>query len=1006
MAFLFLTFSIIPLIQSQSIDSTEYRAMKAKLEIIIEQSRTEPKSEIKNRSSLQELEAKFKNGGYYDDYLESLLYLSYSYYFETKMDSNLVYLEKGISEVIRPKKAKNLAIINIFYNRYASFLNDDGQYRKSKELYQEQLEHLRKNDPSGLARAYNNFAVLLNNLKESEQSLRYYDSCLTILKKEGLESGSPLAFNTYLNQSMPKINVGQYQEALESLRKSELNLVKMNRQNNPGDIIITSLFYAYVYSHKNEYKEDLENAKNYAFKGYEMLYSINQEHFYMTYFYLVLADIEEKKGNLKQSLQLNKQAVALKVKLSGEINDDMPAMLTSVARVHSSLDQKDSAEHYFNQVKRIYEDPKQIKTYDYVEYLFEKADFYLKSNNSKQAEIVLLEALKGFIPTYSWDLGIADSPPFDLIPDVYQAAFFFIKKAEITRKIAETNNDIELLKSSLDAYSIGIILLNKSKSAIFNLRSKSQYGQQKSTYYSEAIQVASKLYKETNNKMYWEKAFLLSDFDKSSNLKNHLNQQSTAHQSTLPKSLLIKELELKTEINFLEKEVYRESFSKAIQSNSNDSTLQLIIKKKEEMNSLLHQYKEDYPNYYELQYGGLDFRNKNILNSDQTKSLRASNKLILQYHELEDAIMLTYLKGKNQGILTIDKDETFEKNLEEFITNTKNSNSKNFQNSAYFLYQELIEPVFREITSDHIIIIPDGSLNYINFEILISKPIAKNTDYREFNYLLKNHTITYHYSSSLIKFRQTNLNSKSITFTGFAPYQTNTEQKHIAQAERGMDIDFTSYSTLPYSDREVDGISQKFAGTAYYGLEAKESLLKNEGIYSNILHFATHSYIDTKNPIFSGLLLTADESEDGILYTHELFDLKLKADLVTLSACNSGFGEFQKSEGAISLARGFMYANVPNVLMSLWAVSDQSTSKLMEMFYSRIFNGENYSQAIRNAKLEYLANADDNLAHPYYWGAFVYVGDVESNEQNYFYYIIFSALLIVALIMLYRRIKL
>ncbi|MDR7128983.1 CHAT domain-containing protein/tetratricopeptide (TPR) repeat protein [Algoriphagus sp. 4150] len=988
---------------SQSLDSTEYKSKIAQLESIKTESITIPKSEIKNRVLLKELERYFKNEELYDNYLETLLHLSYSHYFEANMDSTLYYLEKGLSEIIRPKKSDKLETINIFFNRYASFLNDDGQYKKSKDLYQEQLEHLRKNDPSGLARAYNNFAVLLNNLKESEQSLRYYDSCLTILKQQGLDEGTPLAFTTYLNQSMPKINIGQYQEALESLKKSELNLIKMGRDKSPGDVILTSLYYAYVYSHKNEYSDDLEHAFTYANKGYQMLYEINKENFYMTYFYLVLADIEEKRGNFKESLDYNKKAVALKAKLSGEVNDDMPAMLTNVARVNNKLDYKDSAEYYFNQIKKIYDEPTQNKTYDYIEYLFEKADYYLKSKRFPEAENVLLEALKGFIPAYNWNRRIADNPPFELIPDVYQSAFFFIKKAEITQEIAEKNEDFDLLKSSLDSYIIGIILLNKSKSAIFNLRSKAQYGQQKSIYYSEAIQLANKLFQETDDKSYWEKAFILSDLDKSSNLKNHLNQQSTAYHSTIPKYLLVKELELKSEINLLEQEAYRDSFSKAIQSSSNDSTLSLIVSKKEEMNRLLSQYKQEYPNYYAMQYGGLDFLQEDILAGDQIKELRGSNKLILQYHELDDKFLLAYVKGKKQGILDIYKDEVFTRNLEEFIWNTKTPSSVDFQNSAHYLYQNLLAPVLELLPSKQIIIIPDGTLSYINFELLISDPIAEKANYKEFNYLLKSHTITYHYSSSLIKFKPTNLNGKSSIFMGFAPYQNITDPKHIAQYERTATFDFASYSPLPYSDREVGEISEKFSGKGYYGLEAKESLLKSEGIQSNILHFATHSYIDAKNPIFSGLLLSADDENDGILYTHELFDLKLNADLATLSACNSGSGEFQKGEGAISLARGFMYANVPNVLMSLWAVSDQSTSKLMALFYDNIYNGEQYSEAIRNAKLDYLASADHNLAHPYYWGAFIYAGDVEGERNTNFYYFLIAGIFIVGIYILYRR---
>ena len=991
--------------QENSSDSTMFYLSKAKLDSIKIESRADGRSEIKNRDELKKLELFFKNNESYDEYLECLSLISSSFNQEAKWDSLLFYLKKGIVEVIRPKKTTHKQLINIFYNRYASFLVEAGQYLNSKEIHEEHLDYLRKNDTLGLAREYNNFAVLLNHIKESEQSLRYYDSCLTVLKRSSLDTASGLAQTAYLNQSMPKMNMGQFQEALESLRKSEINLVNMNMQDNPGEIIITSLYYAYVYCFKNEFPEDLENASKYAEKGYEMLYKINKEHYYMTYFYLILADIEERKGNFAKSVNFNKQAIGLKTKLHGEFNDDMPAMLTNLARVSSKVGQVDSAFYYYNQIEKFYDRPNQIKTYDYIEYLFENADFHLKNKQIELAENKLVQALKSYIPSYSWENGIADNPPFDLIPDNYQSAFFFIKKGEITKEMAELNKDLDLLKSSLDAYIIGILLLNKSKNAIFNIRSKSQYGQQKSIYFADAIQLATDLYSKTKDKVYWEKAFLLSDLNKSSNLKHHLNQKSNTAQRLIPLELQTKELELKTEINILEQQIYRDSFTKAIQSDSNDSTLQLIVKKKEEMNQLLTTYKTDFPNYYNLQYGGLNLTNKSIFDTNQTKALRASKKLIIQYIELENDILMIYLKGRKEGLFKIDKDQVFKDNLNKFINDSKNPKSKNFQASAYYLFEKLIEPVLKIEPSENIIIIPDGVLNHINFEILIDSPIEQSTAYGKFNYLVKKHTITYQYASSLINFDRVLLKKKGIDFLGFAPYQEVDKPYFIAQTERGSNIDLASFTALPYSQKEVTELSNKFSGKGYYGNEAKESYLKNEGQNSKILHFATHSHIDQNNPLFSCLLLSADDNEDGILYTHELYEMNLNADLVTLSACNSGYGELQQGEGVISLARGFMYANVPNVLMSLWAVSDQSTSKLMSLFYDKVYEGESYSEAIRNAKLDYLLQADENTAHPYYWAGFVYLGDVESDEPNYLYYFLFGIASLIALYFLYRRFR-
>jgi CHAT domain-containing protein len=102
--------------------------------------------------------------------------------------------------------------------------------------------------------------------------------------------------------------------------------------------------------------------------------------------------------------------------------------------------------------------------------------------------------------------------------------------------------------------------------------------------------------------------------------------------------------------------------------------------------------------------------------------------------------------------------------------------------------------------------------------------------------------------------------------------------------------------------------------------------------------------------------------------------MQLNADLVTLSACNTGVGKYYKGEGIVSLARGFMYAGVPNVMMSLWSVADRPTRDIMQYFYEELDRGIPYATALHNAKLRYLASADNLTADPYYWGSFIYLG--------------------------------
>ncbi|MEM9824896.1 MAG: CHAT domain-containing protein, partial [Bacteroidota bacterium] len=105
------------------------------------------------------------------------------------------------------------------------------------------------------------------------------------------------------------------------------------------------------------------------------------------------------------------------------------------------------------------------------------------------------------------------------------------------------------------------------------------------------------------------------------------------------------------------------------------------------------------------------------------------------------------------------------------------------------------------------------------------------------------------------------------------------------------------------------------------------------------------------------------------------YNLQLNAELTVLSACNTGSGKLIKGEGVMSLARGFIHAGCPSVLMSLWSVDDCATSKIMLQFYQHITDGKSKDHALRLAKIDYLSTADRLHQHPYYWSAFVQVGN-------------------------------
>jgi CHAT domain-containing protein len=191
----------------------------------------------------------------------------------------------------------------------------------------------------------------------------------------------------------------------------------------------------------------------------------------------------------------------------------------------------------------------------------------------------------------------------------------------------------------------------------------------------------------------------------------------------------------------------------------------------------------------------------------------------------------------------------------------------------------------------------------------------------------------------------------------------------------------TNYQRLEYSAREIENIASLFKkGNAdiYLRGDATEENVKREGELKkfNYVHFATHGFIDENKPDFSSLVLTQDKNseEDGFLRATEIFNLNLNADLVVLSACQTGLGKLIRGEGMVGLTRAFMYAGTPSVLVSLWSVKDASTATLMSDFYKNLIKGKlSKTDALRKAQLSMLGN--EKFAHPFYWAPFVLVGD-------------------------------
>ena len=271
-------------------------------------------------------------------------------------------------------------------------------------------------------------------------------------------------------------------------------------------------------------------------------------------------------------------------------------------------------------------------------------------------------------------------------------------------------------------------------------------------------------------------------------------------------------------------------------------------------------------------------------------------------------------------------------------------------------------------------IIPDGELTYFPFELLLTdKPVQELTSYSAsvMPYLFNDYNISYGFSATVVNLTHQNAQQ---TKTGepaiFAPVFSS---EYIAE-NRSCHEDNLSY--LQCNATEGERINGLVSGDIFTGDLTSIQQFREAASNAPILHLATHACVDEENEDGNKIFFA-----DTYLTNEDLNTIGVNADLVVLSACDTGLGKLIQGEGLMSLSRGFLCAGAASTVMSLWSVDDCATSDLMVNFHQELKDGNNKSTALKNAKLNYLNQADKLHQHPYFWAPFVLSGNVAPIES-------------------------
>ena len=293
-----------------------------------------------------------------------------------------------------------------------------------------------------------------------------------------------------------------------------------------------------------------------------------------------------------------------------------------------------------------------------------------------------------------------------------------------------------------------------------------------------------------------------------------------------------------------------------------------------------------------------------------------------------------------------------------------------YQNYAHNLYELLLRPTIENAGGilEELIIVPDEFLTRIPFEaLLVSNQQGKS--YRNFNYLINSYKIRYLISSNADKGQRRLMKSDyRILGIGFSEVARNNESRS------------NGYGSLPGTEKEIQFLDASFEGDYYLGEEGSRGRFLSDAKNYDIIHLAVHGKADSTSRFQSNLIFNGS---DSILNTNQLYLANIRAQLTVLSACESGRGQIESGEGTFSIARGFAIVGVPNVVMSLWEVNDNTTSGQMVKFYDNFLNKkEDLNSALRKVKLDYIKEGDSYLSHPYFWASFIHLGQNTSFESN------------------------
>lgn len=505
---------------------------------------------------------------------------------------------------------------------------------------------------------------------------------------------------------------------------------------------------------------------------------------------------------------------------------------------------------------------------------------------------------------------------------------------------------------------------------------KKQFFQKYQPLLHEAMAFFWKQGQQSQDPIWAEEGFRVAEQNKANLLQDALQAYQAKQGGLLPDSLYQKERQIQQRIVFL-RTALREAERQGhpyIEEQEKD-----LFREKERLEQLKKQLAADYPRYYTWRY------EQKELSLAAFQAQLPDSLLVLELFETPTQLYLFYIDNKKLQWRRIPQNAAAKTALQHYLK-TLRQWSPSFQEQqagallgyAWQSYQELLQPVLNRAEYNSLWVIADGQWSYLPFETLLDAP--PNSSLGTASYLIRRYTIAYQYSAKLWMERQEMSSNGSKNLLACL-----ADAAQICSDSSAQCLQRQKLQPLQGAAAEVAFLENNYQGRFLKGQQATEAVFQEAASDYRVLHLAMHGRVDTSYPARSALWFhQAQEAStaDDVLHAYELPAMQLNAELVVLSACETGAGKYLNGEGVLSLGRGFMYAGAQSILMSRWAVNDQATAELMRYFYEGLAANLDKAQALRQAKLRYLKAHPKRGGHPFFWAGFTLAGATEAVDLD------------------------